>query len=362
MMPMPFDPEAITKEIVEQNTKFLKGLDNLAELSEDDIEFGLTPKEAIHTEENMTLYRYTPVVDNPHPVPVLITYALVNRPYMVDLQSDRSLVQNLLEQGIDVYLLDWGYPRRGDRFRTLDDYINGYIDLFVDVIRERHELESINILGICQGGAFSLCYSSLHPEKVANLVTMVTPVDFHIEKGLLNEWSGCTYGAQSMDVDLVVDALGNVGGDFMNFGYLMLRPFSLGFGKYLDLPEIMGDKRKLENFLRMEKWIFDSPDQAGETFRQFIKDFYQDNKLVKGEVQLGEHTVDLKNIDMPVLNIYAELDHLVPPVSSQALGEYVGSDDYTIESFPVGHIGMYVSGKVQRSLPPLIADWLKERG
>ena len=361
MMPMPFDPEAITKEIVETNTKFLEGLDNLADLSEEDIAFGLTPKEVIHTEENMTLYRYTPVVDNPHPVPLLITYALVNRPYMVDLQPDRSLVKNLLEAGIDVYLIDWGYPRRGDRFRTLDDYINGYIDLFVDVVRERHELDSINLLGICQGGVFSLCYSALHPDKVANLITMVTPIDFHIEKGLLNEWSGCTYGPRSMDVDLVVDALGNVSGDFMNFGYLMLRPFSLGFGKYLDLPDIMGDKRKLENFLRMEKWIFDSPDQAGETFRQFIKDFYQDNKFVKGEVELGEHTVDLKNVDMPVLNIYAELDHLVPPVSSQALGEYVGSDDYTIESFPVGHIGMYVSGKVQRNLPPLIADWLKER-
>jgi polyhydroxyalkanoate synthase len=111
----------------------------------------------------------------------------------------------------------------------------------------------------------------------------------------------------------------------------------------------------------MEKWIFDSPDQAGETFRQFIKDFYQENKLIKGEFELGGEKIDLKNINMPVLNIFAEEDHLVPPASSLALKEYVGTDDYSVLSYPVGHIGMYVSGKVQKDLPPAIAEWLKER-
>jgi len=358
---MPLDLEGVMRDFVERNTKLLAGLETLKNLSEEDIAFGPSPKEEVHREENIVLYRYTPVVENPHPVPLLVTYALVNRPYMVDLQHDRSLVRNLLEQGVDLYLIDWGYPRRGDRYRTLDDYIGEYMDIFVDAVRERHGLEKINLLGICQGGAFSLVYSALHPEKVQNLVTMVTPVDFHTEEGLLNRWSGCTYGPKAMDVDLMVDALGNVDGDFMNYGYLMLRPFALGFGKYLDLPEVMQDKGKLENFLRMERWIFDSPDQAGEAFRQFIKDFYQKNKLVKNEVEVTGRRADLKNVTMPVLNIYAEQDHLVPPPSSRALRGAVGTEDYEEHAFPVGHIGMYVSSKVQRTLPPLIAQWLKAR-
>ena len=356
-----FNPVEMTRDLVNLNKELLNGLDNLYELEEEDIAFGLTPKEEIAREENVVLYRYTPVVDNPHPVPVLLSYALVNRPYMVDLQPSRSLVKNLLELGLDVYIIDWGYPRKLDRYRTLDDYINFFIDTFVDVVRERHELDKINLLGICQGGAFSLCYTALHPEKVQNLITMVTPVDFHTEDGLLNHWSGCNLGTRAMDPDLMVEALGNVGGDFMNFGYLMLRPFSLGVGKYIDLLDTMNDPDKLENFLRMERWIFDSPNQAGEAWLQFMKDFYQDNKLIKGEVELGEQKVDLSNIDVPVLNIYAELDHLVPPKAAQALGDYVGTDDFTEESFPVGHIGMYVSGKVQKNLPPTIADWLKAR-
>ena len=78
----------------------------------------------------------------------------------------------------------------------------------MDVVLERHNLEQINLLGICQGGAFSLCYSSLYPEKVKNLITMVTPVDFHINEGLLNVWGGCTLGSKAVDIDLMVDTLG----------------------------------------------------------------------------------------------------------------------------------------------------------
>jgi polyhydroxyalkanoate synthase len=355
----PLPPAPNLQQWTEFNRKALQGLENLQKLREEDVQFGTAPKEAVYQEDKLVLYRYTPVVKKPFALPLLIVYALVNRPYMVDLQTDRSLVRNLLKLGIDVYLIDWGYPGPTERWLTLDDYVNGYIDTCVDVLRQRHGLDHINLLSICQGGALSLCYSALHPDKVKNLITMVTPVDFHVTGtagcGLLNSW------CQAMDADTMVAAQGNISGDFMNFGYLMLRPFGLNVGKYADFLDLAQDEHKLLNFLRMEKWIFDSPDQAGEAWRQFIKDFYQGNKLIKGEVVIGDQPVDLRKVTMPVLNVYAEQDHLVPPASSLALERYVGTDDYTVRSFPVGHIGMYVSGKVQKDLPPLIAEWLQER-
>ena len=351
--------QALAAEFVNTTQRTLQGLDTLRHIREEDVQFGTAPKEEVYREDKMVLYRYTPVVETPHPVPLLISYALVNRPYMVDLQENRSMVRNLLEQGIDIYIIDWGYPGPTERWNTLDDYINGYIDTCVDVICQRHGIEQINLLGICQGGTFSICYAALHPDKVKNLITMVTPVDFHVEGtascGLLNTW------VRSMDPDLMVQAFGNVPGDYMNFGYLMLKPFSLNVGKYVALTDIMDDEAKLLNFMRMEKWIFDSPDQAGEAWRQFIRDFYQENKLMSGTVEIGDQRVDPSQITMPVLNLYAEADHLVPPASSVALERIVNSDDYTVRSFPVGHIGMYVSGRVQRDLPPTIADWLKSR-
>jgi len=358
MFPVQIRYTDAVREIVEMTAKATQ---NLSQLREHDVEYGTAPKEEVYREDNVVLYRYKPVVEKPYEIPLLIVYALVNRPYMVDLQENRSLVRNLLALGLDVYLIDWGYPKRNDRWITIDDHVNSYIANCVDVLCERHSVDKVNLLGICQGGALSLCYTALHPEKVRNLITMVTPVDFNVPNGLLNTWSGCAYGPQSMDVDAMVDAQGNIPGDFMNFGFLLLKPFQLNVEKYLGLTDILDDEAKLINFLRMEKWIFDSPDQAGETFRQFIKDFYQANKLIKGEFTLGGNRVELKNITMPVLNIYAEEDHLVPPASTLALKEYVGSSDYSVLAYPVGHIGMYVSGKVQADLPPAIVEWLKAR-
>ena len=353
--------EDATHNYVELSKKLLKGIENLSQLREDSIQIGATEKEAVYQEDKVVLYHFQPKVPQPLATPVLIVYALVNRPYMVDLEEGKSLVANLLAQGLDVYLIDWGYPTRSDRWLTLDDYINGYIDNCVDFLRQHYGLDKINLLGICQGGTFSLCYASLHPEKVQNLIVMVAPVDFEQPNSLLNARGGCTLGADALDVDLMVDALGNIPGDFLNLEFIMLKPRELSIQKYLDFPEIMDKEDKLVNFLRMEKWIFDSPDQAGEAYRQFLKDFYQGNKLIKGEVRLSGKRVELRNLQMPILNLYADKDHLVPPASSLALEQYIRTNDYTARSFPVGHIGMYVSGKVQRDLPPVIANWLKER-
>ena len=211
--------ENMTHEYIELTKKLVKGIENLSSLQEGDIEIGVTPKEEVYREDKVVLYRFKPVVEQPLNIPVLIVYALVNRPFMVDLQEDRSLVANLLKLGLDIYLIDWGYPTRADRWLTLDDYINGYLNNCVDVVRKKHGLEKINLLGICQGGTFSLCYSSIYPDKVKNLIVMVAPVDFQRPEALLNMRGGCTLGSQALDVDLMVDALGNIPGDFLNFEF-----------------------------------------------------------------------------------------------------------------------------------------------
>jgi polyhydroxyalkanoate synthase len=353
VFPIQIKPDEAVRELVEFNQKVIKGIDSIAGVREIDV--APTPKEVVYQEDKCVLYHYEPKVKKPCSVPVVIVYALVNRPYMVDLQRDRSMVQNLLDLGLDIYLIDWGYADRGDMFLTMDDYINGYLDNCLRAVRRRHGLDAVNVLGICQGGTFSLCYAALHPKRVKNLITMVTPVDFATRDGLLNVWS------QGLDVDGMVDTLGNVPGDFMNGGFLMLKPFQLMAQKYVGFVSILDQQQSLRSFLRMEKWIFDSPDQAGETFRQFIKDFFQDNKLIKGEVELGGTRVDLRRVTMPILNIYATEDHLVPPASSIALERYVGSKDVTTVPFPGGHIGIYVSSRSQKELAPALASWVKER-
>jgi len=347
-------PDRALEEIGELQRKMFQGVKNLMEVSE--ISAGVTPREVVWEEDKLKLYRYrAPEGKVQNPVPVLIVYALVNRPYMVDIQENRSTVRGLLNAGLDVYLLDWGYPDATDRYLTLDDYINGYIDRCVNVLRKRHRVDRVNLLGICQGGAFSLCYSALHPEKVANLVTMVTPVDFQTPDNMLSNW------VRHVDVDLLVKTVGNISGEMLNWTFLNLKPYRLMGQKYLDMLDAIDTPDRVQNFMRMEKWIFDSPDQAGEAYKQFIQDFYQKNLLIRGGLRIGGHEVDLKRVTMPVLNIFAEQDHLVPPDASRALRGVVGTRDYTELSFRGGHIGIYVSGQAQKEVPPAISQWIQAR-
>lgn len=355
MMELPFEKQTalVVKEIERYSNRLLRATETL--LKTEDVDIATSPKDLVFQEDKIKLYHFRPRKKKLCPVPLLITYALVNRETMMDLEEGRSLIRNMLDLGLDIYIILWGYPSRLDRYVTLDDCIDMYLDDCVDYVRKERGLEKINLMGVCQGGTFSIIYAALHPEKTRNLVAMVAPVDFDTDDGLLHVWS------RYIDVDLMVDAMGNIPGDFMNLGFLMLKPFQLMVDKYIGLVECAEDPALLQNFLRMEKWIFDSPDQAGETFRKFLIELYRKNSLIKGELEIGGRKVDLKNINMPVLNIYAEQDHLVPPSSSKPLENLVSSKDMTTRSFPVGHIGMYVSSKSQRDLGPLIAGWLMER-
>jgi polyhydroxyalkanoate synthase subunit PhaC len=315
---------------------------------------GCSAKDEVWRSGKLRLYRYRSISGIPSAVPLLIVYALVNRPYMMDLEPDRSLIRGLLSRGVDVYLIDWGYPDGADRFTTLEDYLEGQLVSCVDEILKVRGLDALNLLGVCQGGVFSLCFSALHPERVRNLITMVTPVDFHTSADLLSKW------ARKIDIEGWVGQ-GNVSGDVLNQLFLALMPFRLSQQKYADLLRGKPDRARIENFMRVERWIYDSPDQAGAAFREFVVWFYQQNRFVHGGLEIGGRSVDLRSLELPILNLIGTRDHLVPPASSAALRGLARSRDFTTLELDLGHIGMYVSARAQRQVPPAIADWLAVR-
>ncbi len=320
-----------------------------------DTEIASTPYEVVYAEDRVTLKHYKPEKPLKFKKPLLIVYALINRETMLDLQPGRSVVQKLLDEGIELYMVDWGYPTRMDRFLTIDDHVNGYMDNIVDFILKRHKVPNLNLMGICMGGSFSVMYAAQHAEKVNALITTVTPTNFDTEQGLLHVWM------KNIDADKVVDTYGNLSGDALNFVFLLLNPARLMIDKYVGFMEHMDNKEFVENFVRMEKWIFDSPDVPGETYRQFIKDCYQENLLIQSKMELGGKRVDLKKIKMPLLNFYGKYDHLVPPEACEKLTSAVGSTDTQDICLDTGHIGIYVSSKCQKAFAPKIAEWLTEK-
>lgn len=353
-----FDPQKYIEQMNDMQENILEGYNTLLSLKPEDIAMDQLDKEVVLSIGKMTLLHYVPTVAASKRVktPLLISYALVNRQYMMDLQPDRSVFKSFLDAGLDLYVIDWGYPTAEDMYLTLDDHINWYMDECVDFIREETKKDKINILGVCQGGTFATIYTALHPEKIKNLVTLVVPIDFSSNDGMLFRWS------RFMNIDSLIDAYdGVVPGDVMNIAYLILKPLTLTMDKYVGMTDKWMDKDFLTNFLRMEKWTFDSPAQVGATLSQFIKDMYQDNKLIKGELELGGEKVDLKNIKCPVLCACADKDHLVPLSASEPFIDALGSKDKTFQHFNTGHIGMFTSSKSRTEIIPGIIKWIKDR-
>ncbi|MDR2604205.1 MAG: alpha/beta fold hydrolase, partial [Desulfovibrio sp.] len=223
--------EKSIQESIDFQSNVLKGIKTMLDLPKEEIKSDLLEKSEVFSIGKMKLYHYKPLKTSAKPVkiPVMITYALVNRQYMMDIQPDRSVIKAFLESGLDVYIIDWGYPTAEDRYMTMDDHINWYMDECVNFISKTTGHKKINLLGVCQGGTFSTIYTALHQDKVNALLTMVTPVDFSPSDALLFAWS------KNMDADAMVNAYGVIPGDVMNISFLMLKPFSLTLGKYIDL-------------------------------------------------------------------------------------------------------------------------------
>lgn len=352
-MPVKLDRAELLRTLQQHQEKLSKTLGRGRELQP--VPVAGTPRERVFSTDSLNLYYYPPsdgaTSDRP---PLLVVYSLVNRPYILDLKPGRSLLQVFRDAGQPVYLVDWGYPEAADRFLTLDDYVCDYLAECVEQVLERHDMDSLDLLGVCQGGTLAVCYAALFPEQVRKLVTLVTPVDFHAGASQLHHL------AKHVDFDTLVDCRGNVSADLLNAVYVSLKPFQLLSKRYVELAELADDEEALADFLRMEQWMYDSPDQAGEAFRQFGKEFYQNNGLIHGEVSLGGATVDLGRLDMPICNVYASADHLVPPPSAQALGHYCTSPSYREIAYEGGHLGVFISGRAHKRLLPEIAGWLAE--
>lgn len=353
-------------DFFEYSQQIANGSESFAKIDIDDVEIGTAKKTQISQIDKVRLFHY----ESPEKVeintdPVLIVYGLIGSYSMIDLQEDRSLVRNLLARGVDLYVIDWGHPTRADQFLSFDDYVCFYLSSFVDDICERHAIDDINLFGVCEGGVFSTMYAARYREKVRNLLISITPIDFIADKqdddpshGLINLW---TRNLNTQDIESLVDAYGCLPGDVMGAVFNALTPIRSMTKYNLDLAQLSSNPDKLLNFLRMEKWLSDRPNHPGIAAKQWLINLYQQNQLVKSEFILDGEVVDLSEITMPVLNVYAEKDHIVPPPCSTALAKYVKSNDYSEMPLNAGHVGIYVSSKLQNEVSSQIYDWLSTR-
>lgn len=319
------------------------------------IDVGILSHEIVDETRLYKLLHYRPLVSRTAKTPIVFVYALMNKSYILDLQPDKSWLRNLLSQGFNVYLIDWKTPTNIDKYASFDDYVNFYIDDCVNLVSKENSVEKLTLHGYCLGSTMAAMYTTLHQEKVRNLVTIAPIIDTENDGTVLANF------ARHLNVDKVIDTCGNFPREYLYACFSMLKPFKQGVNKYINLVENIDNANFVQNFLRMEKWLYDTPTIAGETFKQWIEDIYQKNLLVKNEMKIGENIIDLSKIRVPLLNIVAEEDHLVSPQCSVALNDSVSSLDKRLMHFHTGHVGLIASSYSQNNVLPKVGQWLRVR-
>jgi polyhydroxyalkanoate synthase len=344
---------SLTEEVQEAYRKLEKVRNIL--YTAGNIGVGETPNEVLAETRAYRLLHYQQMVSKTARTPILVVYALINRSYVLDLQSDKSWIRSLLSQGFDVYLIDWKTPTAADKYVSFDDYVNCYIDDCVETVLKRNKVEKLTLHGYCMGGTMSTMYTALHQDRVRNLAVIAPVIDGQKDFSVIGNL------AKNMDVDKMLQIIGNLQSEQLYAFYLTLKPFKQGINKYWNFLQNVDNEQFVDNFLRLEKWLYDTPPIAGETFRQWVSDIYQKNLLMKNEMRLRDKIVDLSTIKVPLLNIIADEDHLVSPQCSAPLNDIVSSTDKRLMKFQTGHVGLIASLYSQNNVLPKVGQWLMAR-
>src|SRR5262249_15124810 len=161
-----------------------------------DAKVAQTPKQVVWTLNKARLYHYIPVAPSPlplspagergrgegdkrHKTPLLLVFAIMNRPHVLDLRPGHSFVEYMLRHGYDLYLLDWGAPGPEDRNMNFEDYTLEYLPRAIRKLKAVSGSETFNMLGWCLGALISTLYASLRPDDgLKNLILLTAPLDF----------------------------------------------------------------------------------------------------------------------------------------------------------------------------------------
>ncbi|MFZ0543870.1 MAG: alpha/beta fold hydrolase [Candidatus Promineifilaceae bacterium] len=313
---------------------------------------GQTPARQVWNAGRVKLIRYVPTTATQCSVPVLFVPSLINRYYILDLLPERSLIKYLVSRGLNVYLLDWGRPTPADACLTLDDHLSHYLHEAVEAVQEDSGIAPISLLGYCMGGMFTAVYTSLYPERVRSMVNLAGPISYH-DDGIFSLLTRSAW----FDPDKLVQTYGNIPADLLCWTFQMLRPTS-HLARALYLYENMDNDDYVRSYAAMQTWIFDQVDFPGEAFRRYIKAFYQENQLVKGNFTVNGRAVKLDNIRCPLLNISSEHDETAPHESVKILNDLVSSQENDRLVLKGPHVGMVAGSKAPKYLWPQLADWL----
>lgn len=350
--------EEVGEKLQESYDRVLESTRKWAEIIsfDPDPQTGMTPKDVVWRKNKSKLYRYCSSGIK-HRIPILVLYALINKAYILDLTPGMSMVEHLVDEGFDVYMLEWGEFQWEDRHLTFADFVFDYIAHAVRKVCQFSNCDELSIIGYCMGGTMGAMYASLFElPKIKNMVFLASPVDFE-NAGLSSKW----LNSEAYDADKIADTFELVPSSFVDCGVKMLNPVNNFWGTYTRLWKVIDEGMSIKSWKVLNKWVNDNINFPGGAYRQWIRDMYQENLLVKGGIYLRGQQVDFKNIDAALLVLAGEKDHIVLPEQARAAMDYMRSEDKSYYEFPIGHGGLVFGGMARDKVFPIISQWLSAR-
>jgi len=326
-------------------------------LTAGDARTGDTPRDIVWTHRKTTLYRYRSA-ERRHRTPVLLVFALINRPDIFDLRPGHSFVEHLLGEGFDVYLLDWGVPGAEDADTGLDYYVCDALPWGMREVLRSSGADAVTLLGWCIGGTLCALHAGLEgaDSPARNLILLTTPID--PQDSLYWTW----VGRDLFDVDYVTDNVGVVPGIGIDLANKLMKPVPNLWGTYRRLAQNVYDGRADRvAFQTMQKWISDNPPFPARAFREWVNWIYKQRRLVNGGVRLRDRRSDLDRIQQSLLIVTADNDHIVPRANTLPILDRVRSQDVTHLALPGGHIGLMAGSNAPQRIWGKLTDWLAER-
>lgn len=168
-----------------------------------------TPHDIVMETRLYRLLHYKSSFDKRISPPILIVYALFNRSYILDIQENKSWIKNLVDEGFDIYLLDWKEPCKIDKYTGFEDYVNIFIDDCVNFILNNKSVEKISLHGYCMGATMSVMYSTLYTQKIRNLMTLAPVIDTSKDNTVIGNFS------RNIDIETTIDSNGNMPSDLL---------------------------------------------------------------------------------------------------------------------------------------------------
>jgi polyhydroxyalkanoate synthase subunit PhaC len=342
-------------------TESLTRLQNLTKVMTTKAAIAQTPKQMVWSLNKAKLYRYVPVVPSGqrHPVPLLLVFALMNRPYILDLRPGHSFVEYMVQQGYDVFLLDWGVPGPEDSNLKFDDYVLDYMPRAIRKLRSVAGCDEFSLLGWCIGAILTSIYAALRPDDgLRNLILLTAPLDFSKPNDItFAKWVDERY----FDIDKILASFGNMPGAMIDYGARALKPVENYISNYVKLWDNLDNPRMVEAWHAMNTWVTDNPPLAGGAFRQLIVDLYRNNRLMRGELHIRGELVNLSRIRASLLTVIAKADHITPTCQSEPIMAKVSSRDKELFRIAGGHIGIMAGSEASKRTWPHINHWLARR-